>query len=223
MGKRISRPGVRSGYDRWAPSYDETPNPLVALERRHTIRHLRPRSGERILDAGCGTGANLQVIRRAGSRAVGVDFSLEMLRATRRKMPGVRLLQADLQQTLPLRRQTFDAYLCSLVSEHLTRLKTLFQEAHAVLRGGGRLVFSAFHPEVARAGVEANFERDGVEYRLGAETHTVEDYLDQINDAGFSNLRWRAYAPDADFAEEVPAAAKYIGRPLLLLVDAVRN
>jgi hypothetical protein len=28
--KRIERPGVRAGYDRWADTYDDTPNPLVA-------------------------------------------------------------------------------------------------------------------------------------------------------------------------------------------------
>ncbi|MCP5119378.1 MAG: class I SAM-dependent methyltransferase, partial [bacterium] len=62
MARRIERPGVRAGYDRWAESYDQTANPLVPLERRHTPRRLGPRPGERILDAGCGTGANLRAI-----------------------------------------------------------------------------------------------------------------------------------------------------------------
>jgi hypothetical protein len=30
--KKIGRPGVRDGYDRWAETYDATSNPLVALE-----------------------------------------------------------------------------------------------------------------------------------------------------------------------------------------------
>ena len=67
MRRKVHRPGVREGYDRWSSSYDRTPNPLVALDRRHTLDLLAPRPGERILDAGCGTGANLGAILRAGT------------------------------------------------------------------------------------------------------------------------------------------------------------
>ena len=222
MDKRIARPGVREGYDLWAEAYDATPNPLIALDRRYTIAHLRPRQGERILDAGCGTGRNLRRIADAGARPVGLDFSRGMLRVAQRTMPGVALAQADLNRNLPVRRQRFDGFLCALVSEHLESLRTLFTEAFSVVRAGGRLVFSAFHPEIARAGIEANFERDGVEYRLGAEPYTVDDYLGHIHDAGFRELRWRDYAVDASLVDEIPWARKYLGRPLLLLVEAER-
>ena len=219
---RVSRPGVREGYDLWAEAYDADPNPVVALDRRHTLAHLRPRAGERILDAGCGTGGNLRRLAGLGARPVGIDFSRGMLRVARRALPHVPLAQADLQRELPLRRGRFDGFLCALVSEHLQSLGTLFAEAFAALRAGGRLVFSAFHPEVARAGVEANFERDGVEYRLGAEPWRVSDYLERIQDAGFRELRWRDYAPDEALIGEIPWAAKYRDRALLLVVEAER-
>ena len=222
MAKRVSRPSVREGYDLWAESYDRTANPLVALDRRHTLARLRPRPDERILDAGCGTGANLRRIVRAGSRPVGVDFSRGMLRVAQRSARGALLAQADLHRDLPFRRGRFDAVLCALVSEHLRQLRTLFREAFAVLRRGGRLVFSAFHPEVARAGVEANFERDGTEYRLGAEGYTVDDYLNHIDAAGFTRVRWCEYRVDALVVERIPAATKYLGCPLLLIVEATR-
>jgi SAM-dependent methyltransferase len=222
LGKRISRPGVREGYDLWAEVYDTTPNPVVALDRRYTMAHLQPRPGERILDAGCGTGLNLRRILEAGGRPVGVDFSWGMLRVAQRSVPGVPLAQADLHRALPLRRGRFDGFLCTLVSEHLTHLRTLFAEAFAVVRQGGRLVFSAFHPEVARAGVEANFERAGVEYRLGAEPYTVDEYLNHIYEAGFRDLRWHDYSIDAPLVEAIPWARKYLGRPFLFVVEAAR-
>jgi len=219
---RVARPGVREGYDLWAETYDSTSNPVVTLDRRYTMAHLRPRRGERILDAGCGTGTNLQRIVAAGGRPVGLDFSWGMLRVAQRSVPGVPLAQADLHRDLPLRRRRFDGFLCALVSEHLRDLRTLFTEAFAVVRQGGRLVFSAFHPDVARAGVEANFEREGVEYRLGAETYTAEDYLNHIYDAGFRDLRRLDYRVDATLVAEIPWAAKYRGQPLLLVVEAER-
>lgn len=213
---------MRDGYDLWAESYDQAANPLVVLDRRYTIEHLEPHQGERILDAGCGTGANLRRLVRAGSRPVGVDFSRGMLRVAQRSAPGALLAQADLNRELPLRRGRFDAVLCALVSEHLQNLRTLFTEAFSALRRGGRFVFSAFHPDVAAAGVEANFERDGIEYRLGAERYTVDDYLNHMDDAGFVGVRWREYSVDARVVERVPWASKYLGRPLLLIVEAAR-
>jgi SAM-dependent methyltransferase len=221
--KRVSRPGVREGYDLWAETYDGTPNPLVALDRRHTMRHLRPRPRERVLDAGCGTGAHLRGIVGAGAQAVGVDFSRGMLEVARRAAPGALLAQADLNRDLPVRPARFDAVVCALVSEHLRDIRTLFTGAFRSLRDGGRLVFSAFHPEVAAAGVEASFDRDGTEYRLGAEPYRVDDYLAHIEAAGFRDIEHREYCVDDDVVAAVPGARKYAGRPLLLVIEAGRG
>jgi SAM-dependent methyltransferase len=222
MTKRIERPGVREGYDRWSATYDATPNPLVSLDRRHTLRALDPRPGESILDAGCGTGSHLRNLCAVHSRPVGLDFSRGMLRVAQRAAPGAALAQADLNRDLPIRPGAFDALLSALVSEHLRDLPRFFREASHALRRGGRLVFSAFHPELARAGIEANFEQDGTEYRLGAERYTVDDYLNCISDAGFQRLEWHEYCGDDRLIAEVPWTTKYLGRPLLLLVRAQR-
>ncbi len=220
MSRRISRPGVRQGYDRWSRTYDRTPNPLVALDRRYTASLLRPGPEERIVDAGCGTGAHLRVMESAGSRPIGVDFSRGMLRVARSACPRVPLVQADLNVGLPLRRGSCDAVLCALVSEHVTGLSRLLADFFAVLRRGGRLVFSAFHPELASAGIEANFEDNGIEYRLGAERYSVADYLTLIEAAGFRHLRVEEHRGDQPLADEVPKGRKYLGRPLLLTVSA---
>jgi malonyl-CoA O-methyltransferase len=222
MAKRVERPGVREGYDRWSTSYDATPNPVVALDRRHTLAALDPRPGEWILDAGCGAGAHLRAVAGAGGCAVGLDLSRGMLAVARRASPASFLVQADLDRDWPVRPERFDALISALVSEHLRDLATFFAEAFAALRRAGRIVFSAFHPEAARAGVEANFEQDGIEYRLGAEPYTIEDYLERMAEAGFRALRWSEHAVDAALVSEMPHAGKYLGRPLLLLIEARR-
>jgi SAM-dependent methyltransferase len=223
MSKRVQRTDVRDGYDRWAESYDRTPNPLVALDRRYTGKLLRPGSGERILDAGCGTGVHLGLMMRSGSSPVGLDLSRGMLSVTRTKYPSVPLAQADLNGPLPVRRRAFDAVLCALVGEHLSNVRLLFREIRDSLVRGGRFVFSVFHPEMAAAGIEANFERDGVEYRLGALRHTVADYLNLIDRAGFRRIEVHEFRGDDVLAQQVPWASKYLGRPLLLAVEARRS
>ena len=222
MAQRVERPGVREGYDRWSETYDATPNPIVAVDRRYTLAVLDPRPGERVLDAGCGTGFHLSRLSEARTHSFGLDFSRGMLRVAREAAPRAHLVQADLNGVFPVRPGVFDALLTALVSEHLLDLRRFFAEAFASLRSGGRLVLSAFHPDLALAGVEANFERDGTEYRLGAARYTVADYLNHISDAGFQELRWHEHLCDASLIEELPAAGRYLGKPLLLLVQARR-
>ena len=223
MSKKVERPGVRDGYDRWSQTYDHTPNPLVALDRRYTLKLLRPAQHERILDAGCGTGAHLSLMIRCGSSPLGLDLSRGMLKVTRTKFPSVPLAQADLNDQLPVRSHAFDAVLCALVSEHLSNLSLLFREIRNCLVAGGRFIFSAFHPEMAAAGIEANFERDGTEYRLGALRHTVADYLNLMDRARLRNLKVREFYGDDQLVREIPWAGKYLRRPLLLTVEAQRS
>ena len=95
--KKTRRVSAREGYDLWAETYDQTLNPVVAMDARHTFGVLAPAPGEQILDAGCGTGRHLRPMIRARSNPVGVDFSRGMLSIARRNYSGVPLVHADLQ------------------------------------------------------------------------------------------------------------------------------
>jgi SAM-dependent methyltransferase len=223
MSTRIERPDVRAGYDAWAPSYDATPNPLVALDRRYTMALLAPLLGERILDAGCGTGGHLAALVDAGSRPVGLDGSRGMLALARRRVPAVPLVRADVNGALPLRSQSFDAVLCALVGEHLTDPRCFAREAAGVLAPRGRIVFSVFHPDMAAAGIEAKFDRNGIRYYLGAERHTVGDYDAALAAGGFADIAIHEHRGDEALVAEIPDAGKYLGRPLLLILVAQRR
>jgi SAM-dependent methyltransferase len=218
--KETRRVGAREGYDLWAETYDETPNPVVAMDTRYTLNVLSPRPGELILDAGCGTGRHLGPLLRTRSKPVGVDFSRGMLRIARRNYPEVPLALVDLQRPLPFENERFDAVLCALIGEHLDELPLALREMHRVLIAGGRLVFSVYHPEMAVAGKEANFERAGVEYRLGAYRYTVEDYANLLEDAGFDDLARHEFLGDDWLVRSVPSATKLLGFPVLLVFKA---
>ena len=218
--KKTRRVGTREGYDLWAETYDETPNPVVAMDTRYTLDVLAPKPGERILDAGCGTGRHLGLMLRARSNPVGVDFSRGMLNIARRNYPKVPLALADLQRPLPFENERFDAVLCALIGEHLNELSLALREMHRVLRAGGRLVFSVYHPEMAAAGKEANFERSGVEYRLGAYRYSVANYANLLEDAGFSKPARHEFLGDERLVKSVPSATKLLGFPVLLVLEA---
>jgi SAM-dependent methyltransferase len=218
--KETRRVGAREGYDLWAETYDETPNPVVAMDTRYTLDVLSPRPGELILDAGCGTGRHLGPLLRARSNPVGVDFSRGMLRIARRNYPEVPLALADLQRPLPFETGRFDAVLCALIGEHLDELALALREIHRVLIADGRLVFSVYHPEMAAAGKEANFERAGVEYRLGAHRYTIEDYASLLEEACFEKPTRHEFLGDDWLVCSMPSATKLLGFPVLLVFEA---
>jgi len=220
--KKIERLSVRAGYDLWSRTYDSTPNPVVAMDSRHTVKLLSPQQGEAILDAGCGTGRNLKELLVSGSLPTGVDFSHGMLKVASQYYPEVPIALADLERPLPFRDERFDAVLCSLIGEHLSALGGVLQEFHRVLKPGGRLVFSVYHPEMSAAGIEANFEQEGIEYRLGAFHYTVQEHVDLFESTGFANIVVKEFAGDDTLVSSLPSAEKYLGF-LILLVLAARK
>ena len=221
--KKVRRVSAREGYDLWAEDYDGTDNPVVAMDSRHTLSVLDPRPGERILDAGCGTGRCLEPMISVGAEPVGMDFSEGMLAVARRRHSGVTLVMADLQSTFPFEDGEFDAVLCALIGEHLDEPLFALRKMRRVLRPGGRLVFSVYHPEMAAAGKEAHFERSGVEYRLGARRYTVDEYERLLAEAGFERATRREFSGDELLVEEVPSAAGLLGFPVLLVIEADRS
>lgn len=219
----VIRLDPRAGYDLWSDAYDDTPNPVVALDARVTPAFLRARPEERILDAGCGTGRYFPALRQAGGQVVGLDFAPGMLRVARRKHPDVPLVLADLQRPWPFPEGAFDAVVCALVGEHLTRLPFVFAEMRRGLVPGGRAVFSVYHPAMAAAGKEANFRQGEIEYRLGAVQHTTDDYTEALRRAGFVRVDVAEWRGDEALAAALPTARKFLGFPMLIVFQADRE
>ncbi|MDX3798366.1 class I SAM-dependent methyltransferase [Streptomyces sp. AK04-3B] len=114
------------------------------------------REGDRVLDAGCGTGRALTPLRAAVGRSgvvVGVDLTPAMLEAAVRagRDRDGRLVLADVT-ALPLRSGALDAVFGAGLVAHLPRPAENLIELARVVRPGGTLAL--FHP-VGRAALAA--------------------------------------------------------------------
>ena len=87
----------------------------------------------RILDVGCGTGANLEMLSQFGV-AEGVDVSDEALEFCRKKGLAVR---KGLAETLPFEDESFDMTTALDVVEHLDDDIAGLREMHRVTKCGG--------------------------------------------------------------------------------------
>ncbi len=96
-------------------------------------------SRARILDAGCGTGANLQLLQAYG-RAIGVDISEQAIAFCRaRGFPGDGAFAASLT-ALPFPDQFFDLAVSLDVICNIADDEKAFVEVARVLKVGGRMI-----------------------------------------------------------------------------------
>lgn len=177
---------TKTAYENWAPTYDTDPNPHTALEFRPMLETLAAHSGETVLDAACGTGRYAAPLCAAGVDVTGLDFSPAMLAVARRRVPAIRLIEADLNGRLPLDDISFDAVICGQALKHVQDLSWTFREFARVLRGGGRFVFSVTHPDMIWDGYEMK-PYDGFLMREQADVfhHRFFDYFDAAEKACF--------------------------------------
>jgi ubiquinone/menaquinone biosynthesis C-methylase UbiE len=120
--------------------------------------------GDRILDAGCGTGALFPSILGAiGAEGtlIGLDVSERMLRMARRKhgAPNIEFVHGDIGEYLAgARAESLDAIACFQAFPHFDEKERLLGDFHRVLAEGGRfivlhasgsLALNAFHATLA--------------------------------------------------------------------------
>ncbi|MEV6498804.1 class I SAM-dependent methyltransferase [Streptomyces prunicolor] len=120
------------------------------------VAELGLRAGDRVLDAGCGTGRALPPLRAAVGRSgvvVGADLTPAMLETAVRAGRGRdgRLLLADVA-ALPLRSESLDAVFAAGLIAHLPQPEENLRELARVVRPGGSLAL--FHP-IGRAALAA--------------------------------------------------------------------
>lgn len=177
---------ARDAYRLWAPTYGEE-NAVSWLENELAAEMTPPLAGLRLLDAGCGTGRRLRGTDAA--RAVGVDFSPEMLAADDGN--AAELLVGDLR-ILPLADQTFDVLWCRLAIGHLADCRPVYAELARVADEGARLVVTDFHPDAHAAGHRRSF-RDcgGLVREVEHHVHQPADHLAAAGAAGLEPIETR--------------------------------
>lgn len=152
------------------------------------VQGLKPKAqSPKILDIGCGTGANLEMLARFGS-AEGVDVSDEALEFCRKK--GLTV-QKGLAETLPYDDESFDITTALDVVEHLDDDIAGLREMHRVTKTGGySLIFvPAF---MWLWGVQDDISHHRIRY-------TRKQIVERIEQAGFK-LERASYANFTFFA-----------------------
>jgi len=148
-----------------AGTYHRLSSPQLAWGRT-LAEKLAPKSGERILDLGCGTGrlTTELAVSFPDVRFVGADVSHAMLTEARRANPGLACVRTD-GSALPFAR-AFDAVFSAATFHWVPDHAALFRSVHAALRPGGRLVAQCGGgPNLQRLRDRAHVLMDSAEFR----------------------------------------------------------
>ena len=126
--------------------YDEGVDSLEAAQSAkldHTLRKLRLRRGERLLDIGCGWGALvIKVARDFGAQATGITLSRRQYEEAKRRVAAASLgdrVRIELRDYRQLRGEVFDKIVSVGMFEHVGRARfaEYFRAAFEALRPGG--------------------------------------------------------------------------------------
>jgi len=144
-------PIAETAYDELADSYAEEvrENPYNAhMEFPATTSLLPDVAGERVLDAGCGTGVYTEWLLDQGADVVGIDASEAMLAHARERVGDrAAFYRADLGKPLDvLETDACDGVVSPLALGYVADWRQPFGEFARVLKPGGFLVFSTAHP-----------------------------------------------------------------------------
>jgi SAM-dependent methyltransferase len=119
-------------------AYKETFYWWHRVRRRNLYRLLGAELGTRarVLEIGCGTGANLRAGRSKWAAGVGIDLEMRALAFCK----DLAAVQADALAPLPFADATFDGFIMLDVLEHLLEPNVLVRETGRVLTAGGAVV-----------------------------------------------------------------------------------
>ncbi len=161
--------GVREAYARLADGYrPEAHNPFMQLEQATMLALLPDVAGKTALDLACGTGRYLQILRAHGAaRIMGID--LVARDAAAGAGPGAARARGFCGRCpSPTRASTSSPRAWRSATSPISAAAVA--EMARVLRPGGALLYSDFHPSARLAGHARSFT-------VGGRAFTVEHHL----------------------------------------------
>jgi ubiquinone/menaquinone biosynthesis C-methylase UbiE len=147
-------------YDQTAWIYDQRYREIQEEKYRSILSKTTFRKGDLILDAGCGTGMLLEKIP-SERRAVGVDFSKEMIRIAKNKVRDSNLIQADLNN-LPFKDNTFSKVFGVTILQNAEHPKITVREIVRTLKKSGLTVLSTLKKKATKREIQELIEDAGL-------------------------------------------------------------
>lgn len=152
-------------YDQWAASYDSQPdNLMLALDEKLFADLLADINitAKIIADIGCGTGRHWKkIMDEVPAKLIGFDVSAGMLQVLQQKFPLAETYQLTNGQLQGLANQSCDVVISTLTIAHIDDAAAAMKEWCRVLKPGGEMIITDYHPIALARGAKRTFNNGG--------------------------------------------------------------
>lgn len=136
----------RSRFSDFASSHEDdagiagwTPTGLAARVRRFAALWPGDRPGALWLDAGCGAGTYVRLLRDGGVEPLGLDYSAVSVQKARDRSSGISGWLVGDATALPFRPGSLDGVLCFGVTQALSSSETVVRQLVAAVKPDGQV------------------------------------------------------------------------------------
>lgn len=193
---RFFPPGDKApaaGYNLWAGEYDNQPdNLMLALDEElfSSMFNELDAAGKTMVDVGCGTGRHWKkILEKKPAALTGFDVSSGMLAILQRKFPQAetRLLKDDILTGIA--DDSVDILISTLTIAHIAGLEKALREWNRVLKPGGQMIITDYHPAALAKGGKRTFQHKGKTVSLINHVHSIEKILQLARQLGLQEER----------------------------------
>ena len=168
----------KEAYDFWSESYDLQPgNLMLDLDEQIFSLLIEPIDLENktVADIGCGTGRHWQKIyTKIPALVMGFDISAGMLHQLIHKYPNADIQLTDDNLLGTVADSLVDCLVTTLTIAHIKNIDEAIASWSRILKNGGDLVITDFHPESLANGGMRSFRHRGQSFSVTNYIHPLE-------------------------------------------------
>jgi ubiquinone/menaquinone biosynthesis C-methylase UbiE len=166
-------------YDLWAKAYDSQPdNLMLALDElvfAELLQQTTP-EGKLVVDVGCGTGRHWKKIYdRHPEKLIGYDVSEGMLGMLAAKFPASVTFKLTGNKLAELADHSVDLVISTLTIAHIKNADEALQEWNRILKPGGLVIITDYHPTALQRGGKRTFKHDEKTISIVNHVHSIKE------------------------------------------------
>ena len=177
FGANDTKPG--QAYDLWAKEYDNQDGNLMLALDETVFSGLLDEidiKDKCVLDIGCGTGRHWgKILDKRPRLLAGYDVSEKMLEMLRQKFPDAVTNILHQNKVSETANNTIDTIISTLTIAHIEKIDEAFAEWNRVLKPGGHIIITDYHPMALIKGGKRTFMHNGKTVSVKNFVHSIDE------------------------------------------------
>ena len=156
------------------------------LKRQKYVKSILTKyAPEKLLDLGCGDGANLSWLKSYAQKLYGSDYNILRLQRAKKRQVASEVVLADVTD-YPAKENTFDTIFFNHVLEHISNDMGALKEVHRILKKGGICILGVPNEGALWWQLAYKFQPNTRETTDHVHFYTVSSLSKKLKDCGFT-------------------------------------